>query len=143
MIKEQYIKFKTAKLAKKKGFNVPCRCYYSTYGEISPGCIIDGTGVIEMFIPIDFGQYGYDFNFDKLSAREQEYPVKCSAPTQSLLSQWLREVHKLFVHVEYVDSRWMYFVENIEFLQETIKDCAYASTYEEAMENGLIAAMSN
>src|SRR5574344_1435863 len=72
MIKEQYISFETAKLAKEKRFNEPVCTHYTKTGTI------------------------WHCN-DKEDFNESSGVY--SRPTQSLLARWLREVHNMCVEV--------------------------------------------
>lgn len=125
-MKEQLIKFETAKLAKEKGFKVECDDYYDIKGNST-----------------SFEHHG----------EALPYGV-CFKPTQSLLQRWLREVHKIDIYilgygfgyyaqlnnvppsnqgdVKYIDRRW-----NMpsEYKGGTFK------TYEEALEKGLQEAL--
>ena len=77
-MKDTLISFETAKLAKEKGFNIPCRYwYYHPYPN---------TGVLQEPYTNEF-----DTNSNEIN--------NCTAPTQSLLQKWLREKHKKSIHV--------------------------------------------
>jgi len=69
-MKEQLISFKTAKLAKEKGFNEPCSMWYEGH-TLSPS-----------------EKPGYN----------SEDPTEYAAPTQSLLQKWLREKHNIDIY---------------------------------------------
>lgn len=68
-IQEDYVSFETAKLLKDKGFNVPCRNYYSKGGVLRCGTIYSNS----ILNPVN----------------------ATSAPTLQMACKWLREVHKL------------------------------------------------
>tara|TARA_R110002020_G_scaffold302258_2_gene517657 strand:+ start:160 stop:543 length:384 start_codon:yes stop_codon:yes gene_type:complete len=74
-MEDELIKFETAKLAKEKGFNIPCKKSY----WVNP----DG----------EFWLTSYNYNEFRYLSRPW-----LLAPTQTLLQRWLREVHK--IHVE-------------------------------------------
>lgn len=83
MIKEQYISFETAKLAKEKGFDEPCiRRFKNSIVSCESNALINSNG-------------------DKNG---------CSRPTQSLLGRWLREKHKMIVSCvfNYETKMWVY-----------------------------------
>ena len=71
-MEEQYVTFKTAKLAKEKGFNEICHYFYRT----------DGTSTNH-------------------TERNSASGLWCAAPTQSLLQRWLRETHNIFIEITY------------------------------------------
>ena len=124
MIEEQYVSFETAKLAKEKGFNEPCRHYY-----------LDGAKEV---------------NNENIMIHDLPYPYNSTdknyfaAPTQALLARWLREKHKLFIEVT---------VDSIRLIREgdskivNLKNADYTNnkeefrSYEEAMEAGLQDAL--
>ena len=120
-MKEQLITFETAKLAKEMGFQSYTSFYYSEDGEIK------GTKM---------GMHGNPNAYGGISA-----------PTQSLLQKWLREVHEINLFM----STWGY---NNEFyhVEDIIKGLGFSSTiignggkgstnYEEALEQGLVVAL--
>lgn len=72
-MEEQIISFKTAKLAKKKGFDIKLRHDGHVYDE-DKKCIIDWI------------QSNHRANWN-----DSKYIRICSAPTQSLLQKWLRD----------------------------------------------------
>ncbi len=84
---EKRIDFETAKLAKEKGFNVTC-------GANSWITTLDGR---------------------VLHNSEREEDERCThlyaQPTQSLLQQWIREMHKIHIEIELTDSCVEYFWE--------------------------------
>lgn len=88
-MKENLINIKTAKLAKEKGFNIETLHFY---------CENRTCNYIET-------PYKYSFevnaNQERLINGEIDnfgYGITWSAPTQSLLQKWLREVHNIFVY---------------------------------------------
>ena len=130
-MKEQLIKFETAKLAKEKGFDCQTRRYYGVTGighssrqPISQNSIKSGG---------------------------------CLRVTQSLLQKWLRDEHKIFVNpipspqTKYGQHHLGIVFNNDEGMVDTIilKDVnvnlrvinKLFDTYEEALEAGLIEAL--
>lgn len=131
-MKEQIISFSTAKLAKEKGFSEMCTAYYTSS---------TGNGLIAR-----------SFNQNKIHLKYGKY---CSAPTQSLLQKWLREVHKVEIQIftmgVFMDKS---ISPHSEFIvSEGFKKYCYGinvtcgtdnrgfSTYEEALEAGLNQAL--
>lgn len=124
MIEEQYVSFETAKLAKEKGFNEPCRHYY-----LNGAKEVNNETIMIYDLP-------YPYN-----STDKNY---FAAPTQSLLARWLREKHKLFIEVT---------VDSIRLIREgdskivNLKNADYTNnkeefrSYEEAMEAGLQDAL--
>ena len=118
MITEQYVSFETAKLAKEKGFNEPCRHYY-----LNGAKEVNNETIMIYDLP-------YPYN-----STDKNY---FAAPTQSLLARWLREKHKLFIEVT---------VDSIRLIREGDSTKYYTNnkeefrSYEEAMEAGLQDAL--
>lgn len=121
-MKEQLISLETAKLAKEKGFNEPCYAYYSESRDL-----MDHISAFP-------GYYNVGEQVDILAA-----------PTQSLLTKWLRETHKTYIQIFLVDE-WGYWCYEI-LTADSAPDRIVASgskcypTYEEALEEGLFQAL--
>lgn len=118
-MKDELIKFETAKLAKEKGFFVWCQLRYKHSGQ---GCKLE---------PSPFLKPSPD--------RGQVF-----APTQALLQRWLREVHGVYIVVDYY-GKGEHLIEVLNYrgnniLEETLKDAEF-KTYEEALEAGLVEAL--
>jgi len=117
---EQLIEFETAKLAKEKGFNIPC----------------DGRWWIEPASSWKFSKQGAvkcNNSSDDSIAR----------PTQSLLQKWLREVHNIDVYVQPV--RFTGYIEIGYYTYSVmgeipVKNYRYNS-WEEALEVGLLEGL--
>jgi len=75
-MKEDYVSFKIAKLLKENRFDWKCLDWYSTKGNL----------------------YYYADSFEKDLDGIDEL---CSAPTLQVAMKWLREVHKLFIEIDY------------------------------------------
>ena len=109
---EQLVEFETAKLAKERGFNEECWDYYDNGGVSRP-------------------------NITKVSNKMK----LISAPTQSLLQKWLREVHNIKLTVMFRENSitgtesWDWLIKGIDVFYKRFK------TYEEALEKGLIEAL--
>ncbi len=114
-MEEQLVAFKTAILAKEKGFRI--------YGSVNTYYYND-EGIL---------------SYTQIFSTDKKKPVdKIIAFTQSLLQKWLREEHCLYVTPQYNGvnewSNWFYEVKKKE---QPIADNAYWLTYEEALEEGL------
>jgi hypothetical protein len=123
----------TAKLAKEVGFREIVLSYYN--------CNKDG-----VYSPNAFNQQDYveqeadDWNGDS-------YISTLSAPTQSLLQKWLREVHKIqlfVIPVGNVSFDLKYYCYSIlsHDTDEGVHSKNRFITYEEALEEGLKYALS-
>jgi len=115
-MEEKLITFEAAKLAKEKGFNWPTYDSYSK-GNIKPNTLYNS----------------YDFNNDKW------FEGRISAPSQSLLQKWLREIHNInvFVLPNRYDGKQWYYVVGLEVISKEDTNMSY----EQALEKGLIEAL--
>lgn len=128
MITEQYVSFETAKLAKEKGFNEPCRHYY-----LNGAKEVNNETIMIYDLP-------YPYN-----STDKNY---FAAPTQSLLARWLREVHNMCVEVYSTGYGFIWCICDTDsgtdrrFSNEKgTNDAGAWDTYEEAMEAGLQDAL--
>ena len=76
-MEERLIEFNTAELAKKKGFDLNCRFLYKSKLGWEEGI-------------------GVDYNWNRFNSY--------SAPTQSFLQTWLREIHD--IHIQILIYSW-------------------------------------
>ncbi len=124
-MKDQLITFETAKLAKEKGFNIIQR-----YGTESSLYDKDGKHVY-------YSNYGFMY-----SGLSDGY---ISAPTQSILQKWLREIHNIeFVIKPFHDGslhKTTYTADPINILTGRTARIARQDSYEEALEEGLKQAL--
>lgn len=108
-MKETLISFETAVLAKNKSFDWKVAEFYLE----RDGSIWEGGEFIE-------------------PTNHNEFPDVLSAPTQSLLQKWLREVHSLKLCISWIESDNYLF--EINHKEDAVS--GYAA-YEEALEAGL------
>lgn len=128
---EQLITFETAKLAKEKGFDIPCWNFFSK--EDKEEDIMNWVGV----------------NFKQKLSVARKF-VRYWKPTQSYLQQYLREVHKInvFVHMDSIFKKdtYMFSVlkfDNVYWNHVSSKNGEFNgfTSYEEALEKGLQKAL--
>jgi hypothetical protein len=121
-MKEQLITFKTAKLAKEKGFQLPLSSdnnYFNNIGNIHP---------YSWFVDTELANY-------------------IDAVTQSLLQKWLREVHKFHINIISMKSGvtkvkyCVYITETRANYPQTPRKKGF-KTYEEALEYGLFTTLN-
>ena len=128
-MQEQLISFETAKLAKEKGFDIPQNKMYSfgckMFSNIPEITFHDGNKYECFYEP-------YNWN-DGIGFGSTKY---YSAPTQSLLQKWLRDVHKKDVYCWPCESQ-------IDDSNTTWTSGKSVGTYEEALEVGLINALKS
>lgn len=116
-ISEDYVSFETAKLLKEKGFDQNCPTYY-----------LDG-------------QVWRHYHCEVIPKGKPIF----AAPTQSVASKWIREVHKLNIEVYRTASGYIACIVKIpsgtdlKFLETDGDDLASGTytTYEKAIEAGI------
>ena len=138
-MKEQFVSFETAILAKEKGFNVETLHFYCK----NRTC--------------DYIKTPYKYSFEVNANQERlingeidnfGYGITWSAPRQSLLQKWLRDDYNIFVEVNVQDGYYTYF----NYLVYNRLDSKVATnrikskvnthkTYEQALEIGLQEAL--
>ena len=144
-MEEQLISFDTAKLAKEKGFNIPTISYYSPKGrsEESEGYMTERLECSNW----NDGQGSYPTH-----AKD----VECSAPTQSLLQKWLREVHNIEVLISRIPpeavladknkgknilKNYNCYIWNLNSNPRIANNSTFLDIYEEALEIGIFQAL--
>ena len=142
-MEEQLISFETAKLAKEKRFNLQVTNYYNT--NKIPYC---ETGIEYMSDKDTISNWNNGKGCYPTLAKD----VNCSAPTQSLLQKWLREVHGIDITVmpEWQKEKRVYYV-GFSYINSSNKIDIFFSknndvkvqykTYEESLEIGLQEAL--
>ena len=126
---EQLISFETAKLAKEKGFNIEVKTYFDIKKFGDKPC--------EFYGRLNANDYNsWD---DKLKKNINAGYI--SAPTQSLLQKWLREVHNIHIAVlpKILPSNEIKYYCFKGKIKKDFKDLY--NTYEEALEKGLQEAL--
>ncbi len=127
-MKEQLISFKTAKLAKKKGFDIKVETFYMGDSEDN---FLHNAGKKD------------NWNNYKCILNESELSDDYSAPTQSLLQKWLREVHLISIKVDdfTYNSKIRYDVNVVPLGSQEDTPSEVLKSYEEALEKGLQEAL--
>ena len=113
-MKEELINFKTAKLAKEKGFNIPIIYYYDFIKDICSVIVKE--------------------NINESCSKIY------SAPTQSLLQKWLREIQMIDIIINISPLTNEYYSEIPNFITGNYVSKKF-ETYEEALEIGLQTAL--
>jgi hypothetical protein len=122
-MEEELITLETAKLAEKKNFDEVTLSFYR-----------------------DNGKADFSIASDRPNSRLARNNF--SAPTQSLLQKWVRDVHNIHCSSECNASGWMWVIEktNGTFIKDSefsgdIPESGMWGTYEEALEKGLQEAL--
>ena len=135
-MEDTIVSYETALLAKEVGFNEECNNVYnkSLKKETLEYYEGDASGVIKN---------------SEVQNTSTGVVYLCTAPTQSLLSKWLREIHKIHVSVDF-DSyspdvpKYYAVVKSIgsKNMGERLLDgFTLYSNYEEALEQGLFESL--
>ena len=102
MIKEDYVSFEIAKLLKEKGFREWCDMCYSPSLYYN-GDILDVDEESELKASGEWDETKarwihtlYSFN-----CNNEQYEGVYAAPTLQMAMKWLREVHNIFVNIDY------------------------------------------
>jgi len=128
-MKEELISFKTAKLAKEKGFDEWCYAWYYEDKLVSYRPTKEG-------VPSNGVRRNHSNQFN-------DSHLHCSAPTQSLLQRWLREEHDLHIKmIPYKGKDPTFYQSEVDgmgtgCLVETIND----DSYENILEVSLFQAL--
>jgi hypothetical protein len=151
-MKEELITFETAKLAKEKNFEIGVNQSYIIYKESYN--YDDDPNHRESYKvnDIEINNHYHVNNYKGIDLSNELYEAY-SAPTQSLLQKWLREVHGINIFMTFKPNikKWdfiPYFMsmdgkEYIKYNSEYTKiyNERRFDTYEEALETGLQEAL--
>ena len=168
-MKEDLIKFETAKLAKEKGFSMLAKNFssalvdsrnnkvqrYSFYREFNESNYTRKNYPMTEYEPRVQFEFEVGTNCNHIFGLEKSYLQPDNqyltahfylAPTQSLLQKWLKDVHDIQLYV--VPVGHSDFSIKYYYYQILGKDCSTGKhkinrfiTYEEALEAGLIEAL--
>ena len=139
-MEEQLISLETAKLAKEKRFNGKCtKVYVEEYTSYN---VVKGYETHKNCL---FPFCLHSISNEDTSSIEESDKVVATAPTQSLLQKWLREVHKIDVYSTwgtYLEKTVWYFYNSKISIGATFSSKKHWNTYEEALEAGLFKALN-
>lgn len=141
-MEETLISFKTAQLAKEKGFDISNETLYTEQGEVLYSHITESFyGVSKIETKSDY--YVNDkFPYIVETDSKTKFCVVCYAPTQALLQKWLREKHNIHIQIDWEDwGCWEAFIVLNNFFRSGIENNG-KQTYEEALEAGLYEALT-
>ena len=123
MITEDYVSFEVAKLLKEKGFNEATYGTYSSEGDLS-------------------------LTNPNINWNEKDLPF-IAAPTLQMTMKWLREVHHIFISIDYArlahnTFEYTYEVHNMDKGRSTIisKFRDDFETYEDAINEAIIKSLA-
>ncbi len=150
-MKEELVTKETAVLAKEKGFNWDTTHYYRNEKLITN---FDDSGCNESVYYFDADSFYENWNDGRVindsnnscwGCTKSSYADVYSAPTQSLLAKWLREVHNIHVTSNYIYTTKIYSglvrSYNKGYRVNTV-GFGKNYTYEQALEEGLKLALN-
>ena len=124
------VRYNTAKLAKEKGFDLPCNGYYDVDNNY---------------------ELGYNYCY-RSEVQNSDLYIGCTVPIQSELQTWLRDIHKIQIEIDanwnpetteiigytYVGYRTWSELVNMVFEKREIFE-----TYEQALEVALLELLKS
>ena len=137
-MKDTLISYETALLADILGFQQPIGIGV----KYNLGQYYNSVGVLNGDVSDEVKEsVRYHISKRKGENPEQVKTKIVSAPTQSLLQKWLRDIHSIIVSVDIGDDR-TYFI-SLTAISNSTGDNIWGNykTYEEALENGLKEAL--
>ena len=129
MTNEQFIELKTAKLAKQAGFDWTC---YKVYKD-------------------DITENNTLFTYTNKEGCNNKFNFLCSAPTQSVLQRWLREIKKISVEIYHaivlssdgsITIKWVYNAYYLNSNENSVVSSYEFDTFEDALEAALQKCLS-
>ena len=138
---EQLVSFETAKLAKEEGFQWQCNHIYPEFDYN------DGATKLNYF-----QGDGNGYTTNKAIQKESDYlddDTCCTAPTQSFLQKWLRDVHNIYIVVTHTFSFCDDDLKKAKNMKPSFtyngemgnRNNKYYNTYEECLEVALFTEM--
>jgi len=121
-MEEQVVTFKTAMMARQKGFNEECRKIYE----------FNKDNDFEL-IELEFEDY------ETTTMKNTVVALMVTAPTQSLLQKWLREKHDIHINIFRNEDGHINYTYKFDNPYE--RSTMWFSTYEKALEEGLYKAL--
>lgn len=147
-MKERVVTFRTAKLAKEKGFKTPCHSYYFEDEEFREHKIETTNGYYGGTVIYEQEEFYENWNDAFLTTKNGDRCFGCkksqgyfetySAPSQSLLQKWLREEKDILV---YVDIKSHHFFESHIIISDNEIIGDRGDNWEDVLEAGLYLAL--
>ena len=170
-MEEELISFETAKLAKEKGFDILTHSYYFEDGEFREHSLTGTNGYYDDEYQFNLSEFNENWNDKWLTTKTGDRCFGCntdkgyfetfSAPTQTILQKWLREVYNCFIDIlphrdgDSKNKQWKnkedvfwtvevdYYGKNFEIKLTNNADFTqhFNKSYEEALEIALFEAL--
>lgn len=135
---EEIVRFETAKILKEKGF------LFSASFDLYETCGWKYFGKhhnTEEIIPLNV------MFWDTHPNSQQFIDLKISAPTQTQVSRWLREIYKL--HIEIIgmvsgdlEISYSFWIRNLKNYSDVILNDKNYSSYEDCLEEGILYTLN-
>lgn len=147
-MEKQLISFKTAKLAKKRGFDWKCLYYYNIYGELIANQISFWKHEEQaVFLGSDSPDstfisktYNVEALLNSVNTIKLHKKSLWDVPTQSLLQKWLRDAHNFHIEIHNLSDVWWISIKKINSDNTLFISESY-DNYEEVLERGLQKAL--
>jgi len=132
---EELVTYTTAKLAQEKGFSIPTQDKYQFINWEHP----------EIGIILNQGErrFGGVSNWNH-SCFQDKYRQYVSAPTQSQLQKWLREVYNFNIEIKTPNGKrgvWLYEIHKVHGIGDYSKTNFAFQNYEQSLEAALEEAL--
>lgn len=133
-MEDTIVSFKTAKLAKEKGFDLEVKDFYYESSQLEE---VSNRFTLNMNDPIE-ASMELSFNYRE---KKEQWNV-FSAPTQSLLQKWLREKYNILVEIKFDTISFGYRIFNPLKSTDYFTEWKYEIwDFEEALDRGLYQAL--
>lgn len=119
MITEDYVSFETAKPLKEKG-----------YWNIAPMLYKENGDIVNYNVPLNNNGFSNTLG------------VFYEAPTLQMAMKWLREMHKIFLNINFIPEHFCFTYRIVHNGVEE-KFVVYSATYEEACEAAIKYCLEN
>ena len=152
---EDLITFETAKLAKEKDFNILQHSYYFEDGEFKENSLKGTNGYYGEEYEFNLSEFNENWNDKWLTkktgdrcfgcSKQKGYLETFSAPTQSVLQKWLREVHNIHITITIYNCsvKTTFYRSRITYFKDNLEQNKYRGLgeYKQAFEIGLQEAL--
>ena len=142
-MKDEKVTLETAKLLKKKKFDIPINMSYTVYHKdfIENGKVVVNEGEIEI------NTFYFKNNDNKFGDYSNSTYTMYAAPTLSLVQKWLRGVHDIDVWAKpfVVDDLKKEYLGFVDYIPNKIEGKTHIThqSYEEAIEFSIVVALKS
>jgi hypothetical protein len=142
-MKDEKITLETAKLLKKKKFDIPVHTSYTEYHHD----VIDNDEVTVKEGDVEINTFYFKNNNHDFGDFSNNNYTMYAAPTLSLVQKWLREVHDIDVWAKpfVVDDLKKEYLGFVDYIPNKIEGKTHIThqSYEEAIEFSIVVALKS